>query len=110
MEQHIQTQSHEQLLLALTFGPDVTAHYLEHARHIRFRATAGDRFSEASRVIIFQIQDSCWLEPSSIRVQCLLTNTDTTEANRLKPVGPPLCMFSNVKLYATGQLVGNIGD
>ena len=105
MEQHIQSQSQDELLPALTFKGEPTANYLEHVRLVRFRAAAGDRFSTASRVIRFQLQDNCWLEPGSVRFQCTLTNKDTTAGNLLDPIAHPLSVFSNMKIYATGQLV-----
>ena len=104
MEQHIQSQSQDELLPSLSYKAEPTANYLEHARLVRYRAAAGDRFSQASRVIRFQLQDSnCWPQPSPIRFQCTITNNDGTRP--LEPIATPMSMFSNMKVFAAGQLV-----
>ena len=110
MEQHIQRQSQDELLPSLTYKPEATANYLEHVRLVRFNAAAGDRFSEAIRVIRFQLQDSCWLESSSIRFQCTLTNKATDAAHLLEPIAHHLSMFSNMKIDAASQLVEHIEE
>ena len=103
MIQHVQSKHEDLLIPGLTYDAEPTASYVEGCRLCRFRPSAGDRFSPNARVIRVALQDHCFLEPSSVRLQFQLNNLDTT--NPLVPVGHPGCMFSTLKLYVGGNSV-----
>ena len=107
MEQHVQSKHQDELLPSMRYDSEPTASYIESCRMVRFRPSAGDRYSPSQRVIRFNLQDQCWLEPSSVRLQFQLNNLG---ASALEPIAHPLAMFSNVKLYAGGQLCENIEE
>ena len=108
MEAHAQSKHQDELLPSLRYDSEPTASYIESCRMVRFRPSVGDRYSPAQRTIRFNLQDHCWLEPSSIRLQFQLNNLDAT--NNLIPLAHPMSMFTNIKLYAGGQLVENIEE
>ena len=74
MEQHLQTKVEDQLIGSLTYGHEPGAAFIESARLVKFRAEAGDRFSDSSRTIRFCLQDQCWLQSSSVRLASQLNN------------------------------------
>ena len=108
MQQHVQAHHEDLLIPSLTYDKDFTASYIESCRLVRFRPSAGDRYSPSARTIRFSLQDHCWLEPSSVRLQFQLNNLDTT--NALQPLAHPLAMFQSLKLYVGGQLCENIEE
>ena len=108
MEQHVQAKHQDELLPSMTYNREPTASYIESCRMVRFRPSAGDRYSPAQRTIRFNLQDKCWLEPSSVRLQFQLNNLDNT--NPLVPIAHAMSMFTNIKLYAGGQLCENIEE
>ena len=105
MEAHVQSKHQDELLPSMCYASAPTASYIESRRMVRFRPASGGRFSPSQRTIRFNLQDHCWLEPSSVRLQFQLNNLDAT--NALVPVAHPMSMFTNIKLYASGQIVEN---
>ena len=102
MEAHVQGKHQDELLPSMRYDSEPTASYIESSRMVRFRPSAGDRYSPQQRTLRFNLQDHCWVEPSSVRLQFTLNNL---EALGLNPIGHPLCMFQSAKLFAGGQLV-----
>ena len=103
MQDHVQTNHQDELLPSMTYNSEPTASYIESCRMVRFRPAAGDRYSPQQRTIRYNLQDHCWLEPGSVRLQFQLNNLST--AHPLRPIAHPLAMFTSAKLYAGGQLV-----
>ena len=103
MQEHVQTKHQDELLPSMRYDSEPTASYIESCRMVRFRPAAGDRYSPQQRTIRFNLQDHCWLEPGSVRLQFQLNNLST--AHPLRPIAHPLAMFTSAKLYAGGQLV-----
>ena len=86
----------------MSFGPDGhSAEYISSAKQVRLIAEAGDRFSQAARVMIFRLVDNCWMENDTLRFQCTLTNK---AASALTPVADPLCMFIAIRVFVGCQL------
>ena len=108
MEQHVQSKHQDELLPSMRSDSEPTASYIESCRMVRFRPAAGDRYSPQQRTIRFNLQDHCWLEPSSVRLQFQLNNLDA--ANHLIPIAHPMSMFSNIKVFASGQLCENVEE
>ena len=108
MIQHVQANHQDLLIAGLTYDSEPTASYVESCRLVKFMPSAGDRFSTNARVIRFSLQDHCFLEPGSVRLQFQLNNLDTTK--NLSPIATPAAMFNNFKLYMGGQLCDNIEE
>ena len=102
MQDHVQTKHQDELLPSMRYDSEPTASYIESCRMVRFRPAAGDRYSPQQRTMRFNLQDHCWLEPGSVRLQFQLTNL---AGDILRPIAHPLAMFTSAKLYAGGQLV-----
>ena len=101
MEAHIATNITDALVPGLDFrGGAPSAEYVKQARQVRWRAQAGDRFSDASRTIRFNLADDCWLQSCTLRLQFSITNKSGTAI--LTPVAHPMAMFENVRLYVWG--------
>ena len=98
----MQTKHQDELLPSMRYDSEPTASYIESCRMVRFRPAAGDRYSPQQRTMRFNLQDQCWLEPGSVRLQFQLNNL---EATILRPIAGVLSMFTSAKLYAGGQLV-----
>ena len=97
MEQHIATNITDALVPGLDFrGGAPSAEYVKQARQVRWRAQAGDRFSDAAKTIRFNMSDDCWLQSQTLRLQFSITNKGT---DILTPVAHPMAMFENVRLY-----------
>ena len=94
MEQHVQAKHQDELLPSMKYDREPTASYIESCRVVRFRPSVGDRYSPSQRTIRFILQDHCWLEPSSVRLQSQLSNL---VAKELAPIAHPMSMFVNVK-------------
>ena len=109
MEQHIATNIQDALVPGLDFrGGPPSAEYVKQARQVRWRAQAGDRFSDASRTIRFNLSDDCWLQSNTLRLQFSITNKHSTAI--LTPVAHPMAMFENVRLYIGGQVAENMDN
>ena len=109
MEQHIATNITDALVPGLDFrGGAPSAEYVKQARQVRWRAQAGDRFSDASRTIRFNLADDCWLQSQTLRLQFSITNKSGTAI--LTPTAHPMAMFENVRLYIGGQVAENIDN
>ena len=109
MEQHIATNIQDALVPGLDFrGGPPSAEYVKQARQVRWRAQAGDRFSDASRTIRFNLADDCWLQAQTLRLQFSITNKHATAI--LTPVAHPMAMFENVRLYIGGQVAENMDN
>ena len=109
MEQHIATNITDALVPGLDFrGGAPSAEYVKQARQVRWRAQAGDRFSDASRTIRFNLSDDCWLQSQTLRLQFSITNKSGTAI--LTPVAHPMAMFENVRLYIGGQVAENMDN
>ena len=107
MEHHVASKHQDELVPSMKYDSEPTASYVESCRMVRFRPAAGDRYSPAQRTIRFNLQDHCWLEPSSVRLQFQLNNLS---ANALNAIAHPGSMFTTMKLYAGGQLCENIEE
>ena len=109
MEQHIATNITDALVPGLNFsnGPP-SAEYVKQARQVRWRAQAGDRFSDAAKTIRFNLSDDCWLQAQTLRLQFSITNKSGTAI--LTPVAHPMAMFENVRLYIGGQVAENMDN
>ena len=81
---------------------------MKQARQVRWRAQAGDRFSDAAKTIRFNLADDCWLQSHTLRLQFSITNTHASAV--LTPVAHPMAMFENVRLYISGQVAENIDN
>ena len=109
MEQHIATNITDAWVPGLDFrGGAPSAEYVKQARQVRWRAQAGDRFSDASRTIRFNLADDCWLQSQTLRLQFSITNKSGTAI--LTPTAHPMAMFENVRLYIGGQVAENIDN
>ena len=109
MEAHTATNITDALVPGLDFrGGAPSAEYVKQARQVRWRAQAGDRFSDASRTIRFNLADDCWLQPQTLRLQFSITNKHATAI--LTPTAHPVAMFENVRLYIGGQVAENIDN
>ena len=109
MEQHIATNITDALVPGLDFsGGAPSAEYVKQARQVRWRAQAGDRFSDAAKTIRFNLSDDCWLQSCTLRLQFSITNKDA--AKILTPVAHPMAMFENVRLYIGGQVAENMDN
>merc|ERR1712095_57731 len=70
MEHHIATNITDALVPGLDFrGGAPSAEYVKQARQVRWRAQAGDRFSNAAKTIRFNLSDDCWLQSQTLRLQ-----------------------------------------
>ena len=109
MEQQTATINADALVPGLDFrqGPP-SAEYVKQARQVRWRAQAGDRFSDAAKTIRFNLSDDCWLQSQTLRLQFSIANKHAT--NKLTPVAHPMAMFENVRLYIGGQVAENIDN
>ena len=108
MEQHIATNITDALVPGLDFsGGAPSAEYVKQARQVRWRAQAGDRFSDAATTIRFNLSDDCWLQSQTLRLQFSFTNKGATI---LTPVAHPMAMFENVRLYIGGQVAENMDN
>ena len=109
MEQHIATNIQDALVPGLDFrGGPPSAEYVKQARQVRWRAQAGDRFSDAAKTIRFNLSDDCWLQAQTLRLQFSITNKSATAI--LTPVAHPMAMFENVRLYIGGQVAENMDN
>ena len=109
MEQHIATNITDALVPGLDFsGGAPSAEYVKQARQVRWRAQAGDRFSDAARTIRFNLSDDCWLQSCTLRLQFTITNKHGTAI--LTPMAHPMAMFENVRLYIGGQVAENMDN
>ena len=108
MIQHVQSNHEDLLIPGLKYDAEPTASYIESCRLVRFRPSAGDRFSPSARTIRFSLQDHCFLEPGSVRMQFQLNNLDASKF--LAPIASPASMFTNFKIYVGGQLCENIEE
>ena len=107
MEQHIATNITDALVPGLNFsGGAPSAEYVKQARQVRWRAQAGDRFSDAAKTIRFNLSDDCWLQSQTLRLQFSITNKHDTAI--LTPTAHPMAMFENVRLYIGGQVAENM--
>ena len=109
MEQHIATHITDVLVPGLDFsGGAPSAEYVKQARQVRWRAQAGDRFSDATRTIRFNLSDDCWLQSCTLRLQFTITNKHGTTI--MTPAAHPTAMFESVRLYIGGQVAENMGN
>ena len=115
VEQHIQTNITDSLVPGLDFRGGVpSAEYVKSSKLVRWRAEAGDRFSQAARQLRFRLVDDCWLQSGTVRLQVTLNNLaaggQNGTDNPLQPRTDPLGMFSSARLYMGGQLVEDIQE
>ena len=109
VEQHIQTNITDSLVPGLDFRGGVpSAEYVKSSKLVRWRAEAGDRFSQAAKQLRFRLVDDCWLQSGTVRLQVTINNN--SGANPLQPVADPLAMFASARLYMGGQLVEDIQE
>ena len=109
MEQHIAANIQDALVPGLDFrGGPPSAEYVKQARQARWRAQAGDRFSDAAKTIRFNLSDDCWLQSCTLRLQFSITNKSGTAI--LTPVAHPMAMFENVRLYIGGHVAENMDN
>ena len=109
MEQHIATNIQDALVPGLDFrGGPPSAEYVKQSRQVRWRAQAGDRFSDAAKTIRFSLSDDCWLQSQTLRLQFSITNKSGTAI--LTPVAHPMAMLENVRLYIGGQVAENMDN
>ena len=115
VEQHIQTNITDSLVPGLDFRGGVpSAEYVKSSKLVRWRAEAGDRFSQAARQLRFRLVDDCWLQSGTVRLQVTMNNLaaggQQSDQNPLQPRTDPLAMFSSARLYMGGQLVEDIQE
>ena len=109
MEQHTATNIRDTLVPGLDFsGGPPSAEYVKQARQVRWRAQAGDRFSDATKSIRFNLSDDCWLQSCTLRLQFTITNKHATQA--LTPVAHPMATLENARLYIGGQVAENMDN
>ena len=104
MEGHITSSVSDHLISGLDFrAGSGSANYVQQSRFVRFQAESGNKFSStSSRVIRFRLSDSCYLDPTSVRLCFTLQNL--SQADNLTPVTPPGALFSRLRMFAGGQL------
>ena len=84
-----------------------TSSYITRSRYVRFQAESGNRFSAtSSRVIRFRLQDSCYLDPTSVRLCFTLMSMDGAAA--LTPCTPLSRCVPRVRMFCGGQLCKDI--
>ena len=109
VEQHIQTNITDSLVPGLDFrGGAPSAEYVKSSKLVRWRAEAGDRFSQTAKQLRFRLVDDCWLQSGTVRLQVTMNNGHATQV--LEPRTDPLAMFSSARLYMGGQLVEDIQE
>ena len=109
VEQHIQTNITDSLVPGLDFRGGVpSAEYVKSSKLVRWRAEAGDRFSQAAKQLRFRLVDDCWLQSGTVRLQVTMNNTHGGDS--LQPRTDPLGMFTSARLYMGGQLVEDIQE
>ena len=81
VEQHIQTNITDSLVPGLDFRGGVpSAEYVNSSKLVRWRAEAGDMFSQAARQLRFRLVDDCWLQSGTVRLQVTMNNAGVGHA------------------------------
>lgn len=112
MESHVQAaDSH--LIDGLSFKLRPTAEYIMDRRQATFFSTGATTYSpNTTRVLKFNLVDAAsWLDPSSLKIQLTVVNSDDTAGNLLRPiVTSPASMFTRMRIMAGGSLIEDITE
>ena len=110
MEIHIQSVE-DALIESLRFRLPNSANFINDRRSVTFFPTGGNEFTpRGTKIIKFMVAGTDWLDPSTVRIQFRLTNTDQND--------PPLPLqlttslpsqfFRRLRILCGGQVVEDI--
>ena len=105
------TQDHLLDSLDLSLAGNKTANYVTSRRSTSFYpAGAGTFSSDGVRVLRINLTGlgDAWLDPTTLRLQCQIRNTSSTDNTVLEPVAGPHCFFDRVRLLAQGTVVEDV--
>lgn len=111
--QAITAAAPQTLLSQLDFSLPSSAEYVKTRQQVTFNPSGGSTYGPGqSSIIRFHIAEADgFLDPSSLRIQFRVNNTDSTAANLLQPVSDiPSCCFSRLTVKAGGQTVEDINS
>ena len=107
METQIQSVE-DSLIEGLSFRLPNSANFITNRRSVQFIRTGGNEFSpNGVRQIKFHLAGSDWLDPSTVRVQFRLKNTDRHHPLILLN-SLPANFFRRLRILAGGQVIEDI--
>ena len=106
METHIQAVD-DALIDSLSFKLPNSANFINDRRSVSFFPSGGNSYSPLGvKIIKFVITGTDWLDPSSVRIQFRLNNSNGQVLKLLNPL--PANFFRRLRIIAGGQVIEDI--
>ena len=111
MEYQLTGGAQDHLLDSLDFTLGKTANYVQSRRSTSFYPSGAGTFSsDGVRVLRINLTGlgDAWLDPTTLRLQFQVRNTNAATNRILEPVSGPHCFFERVRILAQGTVIEDV--